>query len=259
MPYSLLPHIIFLLALAGLIVLIAKRMPEALEEQDGNPAVGSPGAEAEAGAHHRVLGNPAPRVVTAAKFWLGRTWQFVLEAKGMKTPVAVRYRLQRWFGAVPKKGAVRVSEGSAAPEHAEQYYLGRIEEKPKDISRYDSLAVFYLNAKRFAEARDVYDYLTKRKANNPLYYSRLAYAHFKLGQFTEAVENYKKSLALDSAQPNRYYNLGLSLDAAGKFEEAVEAFKKAIDLEPHVAKYADAFEAAKNKLAQPEQGNNART
>src|SRR3989338_3381102 len=227
MPYSLLPYIILIFSVAGLLVLIGRRIPEAasldVQEQAGTLT------DKERLRRHLALEIPS-RLSSWLKFWLHKIWHFVLEAKDIKKPGVVGYRIKQ---ILPRKRTTKVAAPVPRPTetHDERYYLEKIRQNPKDSELYNLLGKLYLDTKRFADSRDMYSYLVKRDPGNALYYARLGYACYKLVLYTEAVDAYEKSLALDSAQPNRYYNLALALDALRRTDEAILSVNRALEQE----------------------------
>lgn len=222
------------MAVAGILALIGRKLPEAgkavREEKELPP---------ESAQKRHILSLQLPsRLRTWFKFWLQRVWHWLLEAKDIRKPAAVGYRIKKMLPKKKVRAVVPLALENTEVKD-EQYYLQVIRDNPKDLEGYNALGKFYTEAKRFADSRDIYTYLVKRDPGNAGLYARLAFACFKLELYTEAVSNYEKSLALDSAQPNRYYNLSLALDALGKKEEAVMPIKKALELEPQNRKYLD--------------------
>lgn len=236
MTFELIPNISLIVAVVGIFALIARRFPEAktavIEEK-------TPPKSFLQGKAILALELPT-RVWARVGFWVRRTWHFLLEAKDLRKPAEVGYRIKKLLPHKRAHGAISATLDEIGPASKdEQYYLKRIQQSPKDLETYNALGKFYTDEKRFAEARDIYTYLVKREPGNAMYYARLAFASFRLELFAEAVQNYEKSLALDPAQPNRFYNLALSLEALGKKEEALVPIRKAVELEPQNKKYLE--------------------
>lgn len=244
MTFELIPNISLIIAVAGVIALVGRRMPEAQKVLSENShAQSAPLPELTASS---TLLDLTHRTWARFVFWVRRMWHFVLEAKDIRKPGAAQYRLRKML---PHKKAKPVASLEVTKEQkTEQYYLERIKQEPKDLEHYNQLGKLYLDAKRFSEAADIFDFLIKRDPGNAVYYARLGFASYKLGKPEDAVANYERSLALDSAQPNRYYNLSLSLDALGKSEEALVPIGKALELEPQNKKYLEFRNTLHRKL-----------
>jgi tetratricopeptide (TPR) repeat protein len=241
--FNLLPNITLILAVAGLLVLVGRRIPEAKKRLLEEPAPNK--GESKTVAHIVSLHLPS-RLWAKLGFWVKRFWHFLLEAKDIKKPATVGYKIKKMLPKrkIPTLETLEMND----PAHKdEQYYLQLIKNSPKDLELYNQLGKFYTDSKRYQDSRDIYLYLVKRDPGNATFYARLAFASYKLGQFQEAVGNYEKSLALDSAQPNRYYNLALSLEALGKNEEALVPIQKALELEPENKKYGDLLSSLQAK------------
>lgn len=244
MSFNLLPNISLILAVAGLLILVGRRIPEAKKRLNEESVTASSDEGAKAG----ILSLHLPsRLWGKLGFWANRLWHFLLEAKDIKKPAAVGYKIKKMLPR-RKSATVETLETAEPLVKDEQYFLDLIKNSPKDLDLYNQLGKFYTDAKRYPDARDIYLYLVKRDPGNAVFYARLAFASFKLGLFQEAVTNYEKSLALDSAQPNRYYNLALSLEAQGKDEEAMLPVQKALELEPENKKYGELLETLRTKL-----------
>lgn len=239
--YQILPNIIFIFAVLGIILIILRHLPEAadlsqVEEQQlsADQKLASKGLPAVAISKTTVL----------LKFWVRKTWHFVLEAKDLRPTALTGYKIKKIFGqrgqaqAQAQSSHIFTSPPAEKPEvKNEAYFLEAIKRQPKNLDGYDALGKFYLDTGNFTDAKDIYAYLTSHKPSDSDYQAKLAHSLYKLGEYGFSAEHYQKSLALDSTQPNRYYNLGLALEAAGRFPEAVQAFRQAISLEPGNGKF----------------------
>jgi len=233
--YQIIPNIVFIFSVLGILLIILRRLPEAIITEAGE--------RYEPSADKKLLAKGLPaealsKISTNLKFWVKKTWIFILEAKDLKPHAAAGYRMKKIFSrAVPhfkKPAPLPITTNDVKNE---QHYLDMIKLQPKNYGHYDSLGKFYLENNNFSDARDIYQYLASHQPANPDFQARLAYCFYQTKQYILAAEHYQKSLSLDSTQPNRYYNLGLSLEAAGKMPEAVKNFEQAINLEPKNSKY----------------------
>lgn len=231
MQYQILPNLIVILSVLAAFSLILRRLPEATAKQ-----------ETEAPRHPvelKLLGKGLPakavsKTRTTIKFWLGKIWNFMLEAKDLKPAASTGYQIRKLFGHRPVAGKMQTSHPASTEEvKNEQYYLNIIKKDPKNLSNYDALSKYYLGKDQITDALDVYDYLTAHDPANADYHARLAYCYYQLKNFDKTVDHYKKSVTLDSSQPNRYYNLGLVLEILGRHAEAIDAISKAVNLEPN--------------------------
>jgi tetratricopeptide (TPR) repeat protein len=239
--YQLLSNLLVLVAITGIILLILRRLPEAIDLPDTRKETLAAGPELLANKGLPLIA--ASRVKISLQLLLKRFWQFILEAKDLKHSPVINYRIRRIF----KKKRVytvqpAVPESLNLEDLSESGYLERIKRDPKNLAHYNSLGHYYLNVNSFAEAYSVFEYLTQHEPTNSDYYAKLAFIELSLQDFSGAVRSYSLSLELDSGHPNRYYNLGLALRAVGKFDESADAFKKAYELEPENKKYKETFE-----------------
>ncbi|MCL5666655.1 MAG: tetratricopeptide repeat protein [Patescibacteria group bacterium] len=233
--YQIIPNLIFILAVAGILLLILRRLPEAAALQASEPK--------QLPVEARLLDKGLPAMAVSKiqswlKFWIKKIWNFALEAKDLRPTAVTGYKIRKIFGNKFAPQQPIMSPPLTTHEiKSERYYLDTIKLDPKNLGNYDALGRYYLEKLNFQDARDIYDYLAKHEQANADYHGRAAYCCYKLGDFPQAVIHYEKSVSLDTTQPNRFYNYGLSLEACGKMEEAIKAFKQAIVLEPKNSKF----------------------
>jgi tetratricopeptide (TPR) repeat protein len=241
--YQLFPNLIFILAILGIIILILRRLPEAT----------NPNAQiAEVPVEDRLFEKGLPtiavsKVKVVLMFWSKKIWHFVLEAKDLKPAATAGYKIKKIFSYSQKRRLEPILNQTfnltAKPSlQTEQELLEAIKKEPKNFKFYDELGKLYSEQKNFADAKDIYLYLTNHNSSSSDFQAKLGYSYYRLKEYEKAVEYYQKSLKLDSTHPNRYYNLGLSQMALNKYEEAREMFKKALEMEPNNPKYIQALE-----------------
>lgn len=262
MSYQIIPNLIFLFCILGLIILILKRLPEAVSLEDKTKNRES--------TEEKLAKKGLPTIAFSifkekGKFWTKRIWQFALEAKDLKPSAFVGYKIRKLFGYIEisqktqsgagTKGAnseqsLQQTKTSKEPDkdEKEKTILEAIKKEPKNYRNYDDLGKYYLEKGNYTDAKDVYLYLVNHESGHSEYHARLGYCLLKLKDYEQALERYKKSISLDSTHPNRYYNLGLCLEIMGKYEEAEKSFEKALELEPENAKYLGAKERLLLKL-----------
>lgn len=246
LPYHVLPNITLICAILGIIILIVRRLPEVVEQQQ------------EAMDSRSDLAEKGIPLSSASKFWgrarytFSRFWRFALEAKGVMPSAEVGYRIRKML----KKSRIRPSGASAdgasrTPSEVvrdEKFYLRLIKDYPKDLSHYASLGQHYIDNKNFIDAQNVYEYLVNHEPTNANFYAKLAFCKLQLRQFGDAIIYYEKSVGLDATHPNRFYNLSLALKSFNKTKKAMQALGRAIELEPENEKYKLALEELDKKL-----------
>lgn len=240
MSYQIFSGLIFVLAVLGLLIMVSRRLPQA-SQNSGQPETGPQTAEAKLFSKGLPVASSS-KIKTWLKFWLHRVWHFVLEAKGLKPQALVGYRIKKIFSRQKQQiGGLqmeRVVEKLVISElHNEAYHLEKIKAEPKNLEHYAELGKFYMEADRFSEARDVYEYLLKHSPGDADFYARLGFCNYHLGNYEQAVANYQASISLDFTHPNRYYNLGLALKVLSRLDQSLAAIAKAIELEPDNVKY----------------------
>lgn len=236
MSYQLLPNIIFIAAVLGIVLIILRHLPEAVQQQQHEDAAVVVEKLSQKGLPAEALS----KLKFQSRLWGKRLWNFMLEAKELRPTAVAGYKIKKIFGRQAASVQQQVPEPVvvAAPEiRNEQYYLNEIKNNPKNLGLYNELGRFYIEHGNLQDARDIYQYLTHHDPTNSEYYSRLGNIFYKLKDYAKAVESYDKSLRLDSTQPNRMYNKAICLEALGKYEEAVRTFKSAIHIESQNPKY----------------------
>jgi tetratricopeptide (TPR) repeat protein len=252
MGYQIFPNLIFLFSILGLIILILKRLPEAvnLEEKEKNRE-----------STEEKLAKKGLPIITISfikekgKFWTKKIWQFALEAKDLRPGAFVGYRIRKLFkytevsqkqqipiNAKPITDEIPVKIQGEDEGDREKNILKAIKREPKNYHNYDELGKLYLETENYIDAKDIFLYLVNHESGHSEYQARLGFCLLKLKDYEQALERYKKSIALDSTYPNRYYNLGLCQELLQKYEEAEKSFGKALELEPENNKYLQAKE-----------------
>lgn len=258
MSYHILPNIALILAILGIIAMILRRLPEAVNAKSEEVQI----ADVQKKLAKKGLPVVAfSKIKTFGRYWLQKIWHYMLEAKDLKPGASAGYKIRKMFvhtaSSKPTATAITPAQKpglTAAPptnhtaephRPTETEILAAIKKEPKNHKHYDELGRLYLDQKNFSDAKDLYLYLVNHDPGHSDYHARLAYSCYQLREFSTAVEHYKKSVALDSTHPNRYYNLALCLSVLGKQSEAVENFEHAVHLEPQNQKYQAALEKAK--------------
>lgn len=233
MPYNLAANLILILSILGVIILVMRKLPQAVGEHmedklaDDGPEVG------EVLAEKGLPTKAASKLRSAGKIVSHKVWQFVLEAKGLKHTPKINYNFKR----ILKKD--KESETKPPIARNEDYYIELIKRHPKELVYYDQLGQFYLEARKYEDAANVYEYLTEHAPTNSGYFAKLGLSHLHDQQFAKAQVAYEQSVKLDASHPNRYYNLALSAQGVKRWKVAVKALDAALELDPGNKKYAD--------------------
>ncbi|HEX3099543.1 MAG TPA: tetratricopeptide repeat protein [Patescibacteria group bacterium] len=233
MPYNLVANLILILSILGVIILVLRRLPQAVDEhrvdqlKDDGPEVG------EVLAEKGLPTKTASRIRSFSKIASHKVWQFVLEAKGLKHNPKISYNFKR----ILKKD----KEAETKPPIArnEDYYIELIKRHPKELVYYDQLGQFYLEARKYEDAANVYDYLTEHEPTNSGYFAKLGLSQLHDQEFAKSQAAYEQSVKLDPSHPNRFYNLALTFQGQKKWKSAVKSLDSALELDPENGKYAD--------------------
>lgn len=233
MPYNLAANLILILSILGVIILVMRRLPQAVGEHkeeklaDTGPEVG------EVLAEKGLPTKAASRVRSLGKIVGHKVWQFALEAKGLKHAPKINYNFKR----ILKKD--KDPETKPPIARNEDYYIELIKRHPKELVYYDQLGQFYLEARKYTDAANVYEYLTEHGPTNSSYFAKLGLAQLHDQEFAKSQEAYSQAVKLDPSHPNRFYNLALACQGQKMWRGAVRALDSALELDPENKKYAD--------------------
>lgn len=233
MPFNLVANLILILSILGVIILVVRRLPQAVgehkEEKTARELEAGPDLLAEKGLPTKS----ASRIKVASKVVGHKVWQFMLEAKGLKHAPKISYN----FKKILKKD--KEPETKPPIARGEDYYIELIKRHPKDLNAYDQLGQFYLEARKYSDAANVYDYLAEHEPTSSGYFAKLGLAHLHDQEFAKSAEAYEKSIKLDPSHPNRFYNLALGYQGVKDWNKAVKALDSALELDSGNKKYAD--------------------
>jgi Flp pilus assembly protein TadD len=211
---------------------------------------------------HELLG----QVKATVWRWVSVFWNFILEAKDIKTPQSIsnsvskvkqvfRVRVRRskrepvWMPEATNIKVVSEPEGIST---SEQVYLQAIKKHPKDRKAYEGLGRLYLQEKKYPEAIETFEFLTKLDEAEDVYWSNLGLCYFSIQNYRKAIEVYEKSLNLNNRVSSRWLNLALCFEATEEYPKAVRAALSALDLDPVNISYlnylADLYLKIPNKV-----------
>ncbi|HEX3095886.1 MAG TPA: tetratricopeptide repeat protein, partial [Patescibacteria group bacterium] len=225
MPYNLVANLILILSILGVIIMVVRRLPQAVGEHHQDKLDDDSGVSGEILAEKGLPTKAASRIKTWSQIAGHKAWHFVLEAKGLKHAPKISYN----FKKILKKD--QEPEVKKPIARGEDYYIKLIKRNPKELVYYDQLGQFYLEARKYTDAANVFDYLTEHNATNSSYFAKLGLAHLHDQEFEKSELAYAKAVKLDPSHPNRYYNIALALQGQKKWKQAVRALDSALELD----------------------------
>lgn len=246
MPYNLVVNLILILSILGVIILVMRKLPQAVGQHREDKLSDETGQAGEALAEKGLPTKAASKIKAATKIIWHKIWQFMLEAKGLKHAPKINYNFKR----ILKKNNLEEKKPIA---RGEDYYIKLIKRHPKDMTYYDQLGQFYLEARKYTDAANVYEYLAEHSPTNSVYFAKLGLSQLHDQEFSKSEAAYKQAIKLEASHPNRFYNLALAQQAQKKWKDGVKALDSALELDPTNRKYADLrFEMeSKSKTAIP--------
>lgn len=231
MPYNLISNLTLLLSILGIIVLVLRKLPAAVKEQETlNSDLNEP---SQVLAEKGLPAQNVSKVRAWFKVTLHKVWQFMLEAKGLKQAPKITYNFKRILRTADKP------ETKPPIARGEKFYIDLIKRHPKDLTYYDQLGQFYVEARKHSDAANVYEYLVKHDPANSSFFAKLGLSRLHLQQFDLAQEAYEKSLTLDPSNPSRFYNLALAFQGQKQWKQAAGSLRKALELDSGNQKYRD--------------------
>lgn|SRR3989338_1159056 len=236
--YSFIPQLLIILSIAGIILIVLRRLPEAKQIFGKVNFKDLPS---------RSVNFLRTRMWPGAKFLLQKLWHFALDVKQFSKNKAVNY-FPKKFSAIhlprpkfpifksPDSAEFYLSQGLESLERedyadAERKFIRAIEKDPKNEAAYEGLGKIYLAQRKFKDAIDTYKYLVKMYPANDNYYSKLGQSCHSEKLYDRAIEAYEKAIELAPENPRRYVNLGLTLEAKKHLEEAILNYRRALDLD----------------------------
>ena len=119
---------------------------------------------------------------------------------------------------------------------------------PKDINLYLRLSVFYIQRKKWNDAKEVLLEAKKIDENNEKVLNNLGIIWYKLKRYNNAVSAFEESLKQNDKIAHRHVNLGLCYNALGENNKAAEYFSNAVALDPEHRDYQELLAEAKSML-----------
>jgi tetratricopeptide (TPR) repeat protein len=107
---------------------------------------------------------------------------------------------------------------------------------------HSALALCYMHAEMYADARDQYKKLLATQPNNEDAKVNLALCYYHTRNYTESVKLNREIVAANPKNAIAYNNLGVALEGLNRIGEAMDNYQKAVNINPN---YSD----AKNNLA----------
>lgn len=233
MPYNLVANLILILSILGVIILVMRKLPQAVGKQRDEQLANEGPEVGEVLAEKGLPTKAVSKVYSTFKVIVHRVWQFVLEAKGLKHAPKINYNFKR----ILKKD--KVTEVKPPIARNEDYYIQLIKRHPKELVYYDQLGQFYIEARKYEDAANVYEYLTEHKPTNSSYFAKLGLAQLHDQKFAKSQAAYEQAIKLDPSHPNRFYNLALAMQGQKLWAGAVKALDSALELDAGNQKYAN--------------------
>lgn len=234
MPYNILALIIIFLALAAIVLIIARKFPQIAHlEVEELPE------EKTAEKKKKILEERFARN-------LSKIWKKIVDALG---PIEKIWKsLQKKFREAVIETIIRVTEERRArARKKETLTTEKIAEKSDRVDALLAEAENFFEEARYADAEHKFLDAVKIDQRNPQAYRGLGKVYMKNGSYKEAEEVFKFLLKLTSGDDTVYVKLGKNASMAGNMLKAKEYYKKALTMNMQVAlrhfEFAEILEA----------------
>jgi tetratricopeptide (TPR) repeat protein len=239
--YSFFPQALIVVSIAGIVVIILRKVPGVAELFTKTPFRSLPKKIWE---------------VWGKEFWqwlsgsIQKVWRLALEVKeiskkpGFNLQNFARLSLTKFHIPKPSLGFLKRPDSlgfflagaqksleQEDYQEAERLFIKVLKKDQGNEQAFAGLGKLYLAQKKFEEAAETFKFLIKHHPENDSYYSSLGQAHHGQKLYDQAIEAYEQAIELAPQNPKRYVNLGLTLEAKKHIEEAVLNYRKAADLE----------------------------
>ncbi|HOX60909.1 MAG TPA: tetratricopeptide repeat protein [Candidatus Magasanikbacteria bacterium] len=258
MTYSLAPFALVVIALAIIITIVARRLPQlTLLDVDSLPEVKEGKKKDEIirkKAIKKIVETKESRREALAPFfarihaWRERFWNYlrrleksiISESKKKKTAMSNKTDISlEEMRAIIRGGDYHLERGEL--EAAEQKYIEAIKLDAKNVDAYYGLGNVYLRNDHLAEAEETFKFLLRLQPNNCMAVDKLGELAERKGDTQKAIEYYSKCVLMDDAKASRYAKIAELMLSAGAPDTACEAARQAVDIEPQNPKYLDLF------------------
>lgn len=193
-------EIILLIAIIGIFIIVARRLPEAIREQHEATTQMTP-----------VESTPTP---TTGWKW---PWQR-RDDSALTTPVAT----------VPPVVA-------SVPQQTNEVQRQTLLSDEAFLREGDD----YLKTGKLKEAERAYLRGVAKNPKNPRLYNRLGAIYLKQRNYRDALEAFEAARDFDGSKASRHYNVALAAWQLGNLSKAREAIKQAIALDAQSVKYQE--------------------
>jgi tetratricopeptide (TPR) repeat protein len=147
-----------------------------------------------------------------------------------------------------QKSVASKSEIKKLDSSVEEECMQMIVRNPKDVNAYLRLSVFYIQRKKWQDAKEVLLEAKKIEEENDKILNNLGIVWYKLKRYNNAISAFEKAIKLNDKIAHRYANLGLCYSALRENAKASDCFSKAVSLDPEHRDYQDLLAEAKSVL-----------
>lgn len=126
--------------------------------------------------------------------------------------------------------------------------IERIYKNPKDINAYIKLSVYYIQRKKWIDAKEVLLEAQKIDPENDKVQNNLGVVCYQQKTYNNAIRAFEKAIAKNDKVAHRFVNIALAYAAVGENAKAEEYFSRAVSLDPEQKLYQELLSEVKSLL-----------
>jgi len=271
--FSILPFLLILVALAIVVVVIVRKLPQlTLLDVDSIPEVQidkkkdeylkkrvEKNVEAFKKKRQQLFGplvQKLKEIQLSFRQYVGRVQKRVLEdAKKRREAVTTEAEKTTDLLSLRQDGEYALEQKNW--DAAEKKFIEMIKIDPKDQSAYYGLGKVYREKGEKKEAEEAFEFLLQLDPNHDDALMQLAEMAKDSGDLERAIGYYERGVLLEDNKANRFIGLAELFLELGKNEPALEAVRQAVDLEPQNPKYLDMLVEVSVKCGNKDLANEA--
>lgn len=132
--------------------------------------------------------------------------------------------------------------------NVEEECIQMIVKNPRDLNAYLRLSVFYIQRKKWNDAKEVLLEAKKVDEKNDKILNNMGIVWYKMKRYNNAVSAFEEAIKLNDKVAHRFVNLGLCYYALGESAKASKSFSKAVALDPEHRDYQELLAETKSVL-----------
>ncbi len=126
--------------------------------------------------------------------------------------------------------------------------IERIYKDPKDVNAYIKLSVYYIQRKKWIDAKEVLLEAQKVDPENDKVQNNLGVVCYQQKTYNNAIRSFEKAISKNDKVAHRFVNIALAYVAIGENNKAADYFSRAVSLDPEQKLYQELLSETKSLL-----------